>query len=96
MILFLSPSIIKVPLNILCRQCSEFTCENPKISLSVRFRPIFKSQGFQVGHFIFVQRKAFTQVVSSNIIDETDCFRNMFNGENILIKFPIQGLKHGI
>ena len=33
---FSFPSIIKFPLNILCRQCSEFTCENPKTSESVK------------------------------------------------------------
>ena len=31
------PSIINFPLNILCLQCSELTCENPKTSLSVSF-----------------------------------------------------------
>ena len=34
------PSIINFPLNILCLQCSELTCENPKISESVSFLPI--------------------------------------------------------
>ena len=33
---FSFPSIMKVPLNILWRQCSEFTWENPKTSESVR------------------------------------------------------------
>ena len=31
----------KVPLKILCLQCSEFTCEKPKTSESVSFRSIF-------------------------------------------------------
>ena len=33
------PSITKIPLKILCLQCSLFTCENPKTSLSVRGLP---------------------------------------------------------
>ena len=37
---FSSPSIINFPLKILCLQCSELTCEKPKISESVNFLPI--------------------------------------------------------
>ena len=33
------PSMMKVPPNILWRQCSELICANPNISLSVRGRP---------------------------------------------------------
>ena len=33
--------IINVPLNILCRQCSELTCEKPNTSESVKFLLIF-------------------------------------------------------
>ena len=40
---FSSPSMMKVPLKILCRQCSELTCENPNTSESVSFRPSFFS-----------------------------------------------------
>ena len=36
-----SPSITKVPLNILCLQCSEFTWLKPNTSESVNFLPIF-------------------------------------------------------
>jgi len=36
---FSCSSIINVPLKILCRQCSELTCENPNISLSVNNLP---------------------------------------------------------
>src|SRR5690606_39846085 len=38
---FSSPSITKVPLNILWRQCSELTCENPNTSESVKGLAIF-------------------------------------------------------
>ena len=33
--------IMNVPLNILCRQCSELTCEKPNTSESVKFLLIF-------------------------------------------------------
>ena len=44
---FSSPSITNFPLNILCRQCSELTCENPNISESVNSLLIFLDTSFK-------------------------------------------------
>ena len=76
------PSIIKVPLNILCRQCSELTWAKPYTSLSVRLRPSFRAAFHEVFHLIVAQGKSFLLIIGFDIFDIKNRIRLVLNGEN--------------
>ena len=63
---------MNVPLNILCRQCSELTCEKPNTSESVKFILIFFKTSSLISKLLYTPwtSSQFSRVSRSFKIDE--------------------------